>query len=162
MTVLAREQPAVRIGSGSPRRDVLGVAISALSDDTPSPRTATCPAVELAEPATPSATTNNIAGLRDTITSTDDGLAVTITALAEGPSSNQFDGTGTGYSNFTPTSFELRNVGNDTLDAADWYAAYLNYGPCGASAEAEWLSGTVNGLQADDLTGSGLIPPAAS
>ncbi|SNS54915.1 DUF2510 domain-containing protein [Rhodococcoides kyotonense] len=139
-----------------------GIAVSALDGSDPAPKTTTRAAVEpsqLTEAATPTDTSSKIAGPRDTITYADDGLAVTVTALTEGPSTNQFDGTGTGYSSFTLISFELRNVGNDTLDAADWYAPYLNYGPGGASAEAEWLAGTVNGLRTDDIKGSGLIPP---
>lgn len=139
-----------------------GMAVSALNDNDPAPRPATRPAVEpapISEPAAPAEASKKIVGPRDTISYPDDGLAVTVSALTEGPSTNQFDGTGAGYSNFTLISFELRNVGDDTLDAADWYAPYLNYGPGGASAEPEWLAGTVNGLQPNDFKGSGLIAP---
>ncbi|WP_082521021.1 DUF2510 domain-containing protein [Rhodococcus sp. Leaf278] len=84
-----------------------------------------------------------------------DGLAVTVTALTGGQSTNSFDGDGP----FTIISIELRNTGTDTFDAADWWTPYLNYGPGGSSAEDAWLSGTVNGIKSDGVKGSGLIPP---
>ncbi|WP_256988873.1 hypothetical protein [Rhodococcus sp. 05-2255-1e] len=82
-------------------------------------------------------------------------MAATVTAVTEGTSSNQFDPDGP----FTVISVELRNTGTETLDAADWYTPYLNYGPGGLAADDALIAGTVNGVETNDLKGSGLIPP---
>lgn len=138
---------------------ILGNIVSAAMDDSPQvPASQSRVAAEarstFSAPATTSPKPPAASGPRETI-NYPDGLAVTVTALTEGPSTNSFDGGGP----FTIISIELRNTGTDTFDAADWYTPYLNYGPGGSSAEDAWLAGTVNGVKADDFKGSGLIPP---
>ena len=132
---------------------VLGAAFGSDKDDpvvTKADSDSTASAAS--EPTAPPS--NKAAPIADTITYPD-GLAVRISGITSGSSSNQFDSGGP----FTLISFELRATKDKTLDAADWYAPYLNYGPGGIAAPDTILSGSVNGVTPADFGGTGLIQP---
>ncbi|OZE22144.1 hypothetical protein CH262_18915 [Rhodococcus sp. 05-2255-1e] len=137
---------------------IVGNIVSSIGNDSPRRVAAQSPATYEERPSltspVPSQPSQPSASPRETITFTD-GLAATVTAVTEGTSSNQFDPDGP----FTVISVELRNTGTETLDAADWYTPYLNYGPGGLAADDALIAGTVNGVETNDLKGSGLIPP---
>ncbi|MDV8024966.1 DUF2510 domain-containing protein [Rhodococcus sp. IEGM 1330] len=137
-----------------------GMAISAIEDDTTAPVARTPDTAEtVAEAQSPEQVmeTENVAGPRDTL-NYDDGLQAAVTAVVEGPSTSSLDDEGP----YTVISYALHNTGTETLDAADWYAPHVNYGPAGVSTPSEILAGTISGIEPAWLKGSGLIAPGGT
>lgn len=132
---------------------VLALHESGGKSDT-TPRSTTSRATEGTADATATPEPSAAAQPRDTLRF-EDGLTATITNITTGISTNSAEQDGP----ITVIQIELRNTGSETLDAANWWAPYVNYGPQGLASQDLAVAGKVNGIEPDIQKGRGLIPP---